>query len=84
MARHGVYSLCISIQKLRQLKSKESTVVSHVCSPRWEGFHNKQLKLVRFFDQNTLDHAVFVVKATKKTTQMGEQVIKIEIGNQIR
>ena len=83
MAIERVYSLCISSQKLRQLKEKKNTIVSHKCSPRWENFHNKNPKRVRFFDQKFFEDGIFIVKATKKTIQAREYVIKIEIEEQI-
>lgn len=83
MNKNKVYSLCIGIHKLRQLKEKKSTVVSHKCSPHWENFYNKNLEKVRFFDQMLIEHGIFIVKAKKKMTQAGEHIIRIEVEKEI-
>lgn len=76
------YSLCVSVQKLRQLKANKNIVVSHPCSSRWENFYKKSPKRVRFFDPY-FGSGVFIVKAIKKQIQMGETIIKIEIEKEL-
>ena len=84
MARQKIYALCIGVEKLGQLISGRSTVVSRKSSCRWESFYNKKLKKVRFFDINMLKEGTFTVKHVEKTSQMGEMIIRIEIGKKIK
>ena len=77
------YSLCISVQKLRQLKEGKCDIVSHKCSTRWENFYKKNLPRIRFFDQKFFESAIFSVKSTEKIAHVEEHIIRINIGKRI-
>lgn len=77
------YSVCIGIEKLKQLKKGRSTIVSHRCSPRWENIYVKKPKNIRFYDQNLLDVGIFKIKTIKKEQSLREIIITIEITKQI-
>lgn len=73
------YSLAISINKIKELKKNKGGVVSHHASQRWENFYNKRKDKVRFFDTVFHDECTCIVVDVKKTHQLGEPTIKIEV-----
>jgi len=66
MAKNKEYSLCISVQKLAELKAGHTRSVSHRCTPRWIGFYKKNPRTVRFFEQRFFESAIFEVRGIIK------------------
>lgn len=79
MAKNKEYSLCISVQKLAELKSGRTSSVSHRCTPRWMAFYEKSPKTVRFFEQKFFESAVFEVKCVVKHNYSEGSRIEIKI-----
>ena len=71
------YSLCISKQKIQEIKKKEIITVSHLCSPRWEHVLKKNLLFIRFYDNLFCEDVIVKVTSIQKIKSQNETIIKI-------
>ena len=77
------YSLCVNKQVLERLKAKKTKIIQHVVSRQWANFNKKKHKTVRLYDQMCMISGTFIVIESKEITQLGERVIRIELGDEI-
>ena len=74
-----VFSLAVSPNKLKQLKEKKTTMITHCETRRWKDFCRIPRTRVRFFDTVFYDDAIFAVCKVERITRLGEPIVKITI-----
>lgn len=85
MKKKTIFSLCINVQKIRELKTKNrhNTIISHPICSKWLSIYRKQFKKVRFYDNNGLEEVSFEVMEIARVTQLHEDIIRIKLGKRI-
>ena len=77
--KRSIYSLAISPHKIKEIKAKKSSTISHDVSPRWENFYRKNRKRIRFYESIFMEECICHVVSMKKIYQLGKQTIIIEV-----
>jgi hypothetical protein len=76
-------SLCVGIDILRRLKDGRSNSVSHKCTKQWADVHKVSPKTIILHDIHMLEVVKFEVISTEDLIQLGERIIRINLGKKL-